>query len=58
VFYFRAKEELLFWLDAEGEFHQLTQPAEFQAILARQQGQQLPPPSGLTLPPVLPKNVG
>jgi hypothetical protein len=59
VFYYRAKQDLLFWLDPDGQFHQLTQQAEFQAILARPPGQQLPAlPSGLTLPPVLPKNVG
>jgi hypothetical protein len=59
VFYYRAKEELLFWLAPDEQVHQLTQPAEFQAILARVQEQPQPAlPSGLTLPPVLPKNVG
>jgi hypothetical protein len=59
VFYYRAKQNLLFWLAPDVQFHQLTQQAEFQAILARPQEQQLPAlPSGLTLPPVLPKNVG
>lgn len=59
VFYYRAKQELLFWQAPDGRCYQLTQQAEFQAILARVRGQRLPTlTSGLTLPPVLPKNVG
>jgi hypothetical protein len=59
VFYYRAKEDLLFWLAPDEQFHQLTQQAEFQAIVTRQQQQQLPAvSSGLTLPPVLPKDLG
>jgi hypothetical protein len=43
VFYYRAKQDLLFWQAPDEQCYQLTRQAEFQAILARLREQQLPP---------------
>jgi hypothetical protein len=58
VFYYRAKQDLLFWQAPDGQCYQLTRQAEFQAILARLRAQQLPPANDLTRPPGLLKEVG
>lgn len=41
VFYYRAAQDLLFWQAPDGQFHQLTQQAQFQAILNQLQVQKL-----------------
>lgn len=69
VFYYRAAQDLLFWLAPDEQFHQLTQQAQFQAILNQVQVQKLVQQAvptysaasltrGLTLPPSPLKDLG
>lgn len=51
VFYYRAAQDLLFWQDATGQCYQLTQQAQFLAILRQVAVPKLGQPAGLpTLP--------
>jgi hypothetical protein len=68
VFYYRAKQDLLFWQDPEGKCYQLTKKTEFDELLQRLRSQKLAQERaaeittsltrGLTLPPSPLKDLG